>query len=290
MKNPVKRVAAIHDISGFGRVSLTAVIPILSTMGVQVCPLPTAVLSTHSQYDNFEFLDLSEQMKSFIGHWQRLNLEFDAIYSGYLGSPQQVEIVKHIIKIFHKEQQLVVVDPVLGDNGKLYTSFDQTMVNEMKSLIGYADIITPNITEAAFLLGQKLHDNITIEEVKEWIQALSQNGPRIIIITSVPETSTCKRTAVVAYDRKSGRYWKVSCNYLPANYPGTGDSFASVIVGALLQGDSLPIALDRAVHFTSLGVRATFGYNYDSREGILLERILHNLNAPVQLGSYELLD
>jgi len=288
MKNPVQRVAAIHDLSGFGRASLTVVIPILSTMGVQVCPLPTAVLSTHSKFPDFHFVNLTADMPKMIAHWRKLGLQFDAIYSGFLGSPQQVEIVSRFIRDFSQNQPLVVIDPVLGDDGKLYGPLSRQMVDEMRNLIRDASIITPNITEASLLLEKPYPEEIAIHELKEWILALSAQGPEIVIITSVPEMN--EKTAVVAYNKQDNRFWKVLCDYLPANYPGTGDAFASVIVGSLLQGDSLPIALDRAEQFISMGVRATFGYRHNNNEGILLERILGNLRSSVQVSSYEILD
>ncbi len=290
MKNPVPKVAAIHDLSGYGRASLTVVTPILSSMGAQVCPIPTAVLSTHSKFPDFHFVDLTDHMQAIMDHWKALNLQFESIYSGFLGSAKQIEIVARFIDDFKKEDQIVVVDPVLGDNGKLYSVFDEQMVEKMRGLIGHAEIITPNLTEAAFLLGETYHERITEAELKIWLKRLAELGPEKVIITSVPVLENKNKTAVLAYNRKDNRIWKVSCDYLPANYPGTGDAFASVMVGALLQGDSLPLALDRAVHFISYGVRATFGYDYDTREGILLERILHTLDVPVQISSYQLLD
>ena len=154
MKSPVKRVAAIHDLSGFGRASLTVVIPILSTMGVQVCPLPTAVLSTHSKFEDFHFIDLTGEMSDYIRHWKQLGISFDAVYSGFLGSPRQIDIVTDFIDHFSQQDQLVIVDPVLGDNGALYGPLNKDMVTEMQSLIKQADIITPNITEASLLLGK----------------------------------------------------------------------------------------------------------------------------------------
>ena len=290
MKNPVSKVAAIHDISGYGRVSLTAVIPILSAMGIQVCPLPTAVLSTHTQYPDFRLVDLTAHLRSFIQHWKELNIEFDGIYSGFLASPEQIDIVADFIRDFRNRETLVVVDPVLGDNGKMYSSLDEAMITKMQTLITHADVITPNITEAAFLLGQPVEERTNGKWLKDWIVELASKGPSTVIVTSVPETPEKKVTSVVAYNKASNRFWKVSCNYLPANYPGTGDSFTSVVVGSLLQGDSLPIALDWAVQFISYGVRTTFGHAYDPREGIILERILKNLDTPVQLSSYELMD
>ena len=288
MNTPVQKVAAIHDLSGFGRASLTVIIPILSRMGIQVCPLPTAVLSTHSKYNDFHFVDLTEHMPPMIDHWKRLHLEFNAIYSGFLGSYQQIDIVKSFIDDFRRDQQLVVVDPVLGDNGKIYAPLSLDHVKEMRSLIGKADVITPNLTEASLLLDKTFPASISHQQIKEWILELSAKGPEIVIVTSVPESGERGVTSVIAYNRKDERFWKVPVNYLPANYPGTGDAFASVITGSLLTGDSLPIAMDRAVRFTSTGVRATFGYDYNPDQGILLERILDTLMAPVQTISYEL--
>lgn len=287
--NKVKKVAAVHDLSGVGRVSLTVVIPILSSMGFQVCPLPTAVLSSHTQYPHFSFLDLTDEMPRIISEWKRLEVEFDAIYTGYLGSPRQIRIVSDFINDFRREDSLVVVDPVLGDNGKLYTNFDETMVKEMQQLITKANVITPNLTELFCMLDLPYKGENTDEELKQYLRHLSDKGPEIVIITSVPVPGEPHKTSVYAYNRVGNRYWKVTCPYLPAHYPGTGDTFTSVVTGALLQGDSLPIALDRATQFILQGIRATFGYEYDNREGILLEKVLHNLDMPIQSSSYELI-
>ncbi len=289
MNNPVKKVAAVHDLSGCGRVSLTVAIPILSAMGIQVCPLPTAVLSSHTQYPGFSFFDLTNEMTRFVEHWKQLNVKFDAIYSGYLGSPKQSDIVASLIDDFAKDGQLVVVDPVLGDNGRLYASLDKEMVVQMRQLIKKAGVITPNLTELFMLLNKPYKEIVPLTELKEYLVQLAEYGPEIVIVTSIPEDETAKTTSVVAYDKRSKHFWKVSCLYFPAHYPGTGDTFTSVITGSLLQGDSLPIALDRAVQFILMGIRATFGYEYDNREGILLERILPTLQVPVQISSYELL-
>lgn len=288
--NSVPRIAAIHDLSGFGRASLTVVIPILSSMGVQVCPLPTAVLSSHSAYDDFHSIDLTGELQPMIDHWKQLELEFDAIYSGYLGSAGQVDTVMKFIHDFSGNQPLVLVDPVLGDNGKLYSAYTSAMVDKMKELVTLADIITPNLTEAAFLLNEEHQPEIGLKEIKQWALRLADLGPDKVIITSVPDETKNNNTSVVAYNKKDHRFWRVSCDYIPAHYPGTGDAFASVMMGSLLQGDSLPIALDRAVHFISLGVRATFGHSRQPLEGILLEKVLPSLNAPVQISSYQLLD
>ncbi len=259
-------------------------------MGVQVCPLPTAVLSSHSAFPGFHAKDLSEELPEMINHWKRLNIQFDAIYSGYLGAVDQIDMVKDFIRDFAIEDQLVVVDPVLGDNGKLYSSFTEMMVSKMKELVTCAEVITPNLTEAAFLLDEPYNGNISQSELKDWCRRLAKMGPSQVIITSVPDHKKENKTSVIAFNGADNRFWRVSCDYLPANYPGTGDAFASVMVGSLLQGDSLPIALDRAVHFISMGVRATFGHAQSPAEGILIEKVLPSLNAPVQISSYQLLD
>ena len=289
MKRPVPRIAAIHDLSGIGRVSLSSIFPIFSTMGIQVCALPTAVLSSHTQYPGVKHLSLDDQMIDFIAHWKALNMDFDAIYSGYLGSVHQIDIVRDFIDDFKRDDQLVVVDPVMADNGELYATFTDEMVVEMRRLIEKADMITPNLTEAAFLLGEAYPEEISIEKAKQWCLTLAEKGPKIIIITSVPENNG-KKAASIAYHARTKRFWKVSVDYLPASYPGTGDTFTSVLTAAIMQGDSLPIALDRAVNFISLGVRATFGHDYDPREGIMLERVLHTLDGPVQSSSYQIVD
>ena len=209
---------------------------------------------------------------------------------GYLGSPKQAQIVEAFISKFRRENDMVVVDPVLGDNGHLYKGITGEMVTEMKRLVRQADIITPNLTELYYLLDMPSQEHITDAELKKALKALSDQGPSIVIATSVPVSGDPRSTSVYAYNHFGDRYWKVTCPYLPAHYPGTGDTFTSVITGSLMQGDSLPIALDRATQFILQGIRATFGYEYNNLEGIMLEKVLHNLDMPIQVSSYELVE
>lgn len=293
MENIVKKVAAIHDLSGFGRSSLTSIIPILSSMKVQVCPVPTAVLSSHTGgFEGYSFLDLTDYMEQHIAHWKSLNLEFDCIYSGFLGSPKQMKIVADFMDFFGHKNNLTVVDPVLGDNGKLYGTMNNEMVEEMKKLISKADIITPNFTEVTFLLNKPYKKEISESEVKEWLVELANMGPKIVIATSVPDENSHKadrKTNVIAYDKENDVFWKVSCKYIPASYPGTGDAYTSVVIGSLLQGDSLPIAIERGVQFITQCILASYGFKYPNREGVLLERMLDVLKMPTISNSYELL-
>lgn len=211
MRSANPRVAAVHDLSGFGRASLTVVIPILSTMGIQVCPLPTAVLSTHTGgFDNYKFIDLTEHLEEYIRHWDTLGIDFDCIYSGFLGSPRQIDIISGFMERFRRPEQLVIIDPVMGDNGKLYSAIDTQMVEQMKRHIGSADIITPNYTEAVYLLDESYKSKAEEKEIKDWLLRLSDKGPGIVIITSVPDYKSDELTWVMAYNSEDKRFWKES--------------------------------------------------------------------------------
>lgn len=290
MKRSVKRVAAIHDLSGFGRASLTTIIPVLSSMGVQVCPLPTAILSNHTGgFETFSFVDFTDYMQDYIDGWKKIGVEFDCIYSGFLGSERQIQIVSDFIDDFGTKDNMVVVDPVLGDNGELYSTMTHVHVEEMRKLIGKADIITPNFTEVGLLLDEPYKEAVTDEQIKIWLKELSMMGPKVVVATSVPDQGEGKDSNVIAYDRDRDTYWKVQCRYIPASYPGTGDAYTSVMIGSLLDGDSLPIALDKGVQFITQAIKASYGFDYPNREGILLEKVLEVLKMPVVLGGYEML-
>ncbi|MDL2314091.1 pyridoxamine kinase [Desulfovibrio sp. OttesenSCG-928-C14] len=300
--NPVRRIAAVHDLSGFGRTSLTVVIPVFAALGIQVCPLPTAALSSQTGgFDDFSFVDLTAPMHDFLAHWKRLGLRFQAVYSGFLGSPEQCRIVRDCIESCLEEGGLAVVDPVLGDNGVFDPTMTPEMLESMRELVRYAHCITPNFTEAAMLLQEPMPEAAFFqegrrasfaeqEEVKDWLRRLAELGPEIAVITSVPLPGSRRGgSAVMALDKRQNRFWKIDCEYIPAFYPGTGDTFTSVLTAFLLLGESLPMALDRAVQFVTLGIRASFGYDLPTRDGILLEKVLPALRAPLTKSEYELL-
>ena len=285
------RVAAIHDLSGIGRTSLAVAIPILSSMGIQVCSLPTAVLSSETgAFDDFVFVDLTDTMPAFLDHWDRLGMRFEAVYSGFLGSPAQADLVIRCIENNLLPGGLAVIDPVLGDNGVLDPTMTPDPVERMRHLMAHASCITPNLTEAAFLLGEPYPTgSIGVAQLKDWLVRLAAMGPEMVIITSVPLENTPHKSAVAAYQKGRHMFWQIACDYIPAFYPGTGDTFASVITGSLLQGDALPIAIDRAVQFVTLGIRATFGHDIPTRNGILLERVLQSLQVPMTTSTYTIL-
>jgi pyridoxine kinase len=280
MKN-IKRVAAVHDISGFGKSSLTVVIPILSTMGIQVCPLPTAVLSAISEFPETRMNDLTGFMDKVVRHWQELGLKFDAVYSGFLGSPRQVSMVQELISRNTAEQCLIVIDPVMGDNGKLYPVFSTEIILSMQELVRSAQVITPNLTEAAFLLDEKTEQRLSRDCVIDWLHRLADMGPQTVIVTSVPDYDDKSKTCTFAYDKKANEYWKMSCSYLPGNFPGTGDTFTSIITGCLMQGLPLSAAIEKAVSFVYSAIEFSLDYVSDRRQGIYLEPLLPELLKPV---------
>lgn len=280
MKNPIKKVAAINDLSGFGRAALTTIIPILSTMGIQVCPFPTAILSTHTGgFEDCSFVDLTDSLRGYMEHWKNEKIEFDCIYSGFLGSATQVDIIIDFIVDFKSDSNMVVIDPVMGDNGKLYSTMDDNMVSKMRDLVKKADIITPNLTEALYLLGKEHTNTIDEEQVKRMMIELANFGPRIVVITSVPDDILPENINVLAYDKKNNRFYKVTSERIPIDFPGTGDTFTSVLIGKILNGDDLSKAVEKSVEFVSIGIKESITFSYPRREGILLEKVLGKLKT-----------
>ena len=288
MKPTMKRVAAIHDLPFSARASLCSIIPTLSSMGIQVCPVPTAILSTHSGgFREYTFEDLTDTIPAYMAHWKKLNLHFDCIYSGFLGSPVQTQMVADIFDDFADENTLVVVDPVMGDNGGLYSSIPESMVPQMRKLVNKADIIVPNYTEAALLLDEDVKGYRSNEELKEWLRRLSDLGPDTVLITSAPDEERPEMMNVIAYEKESDTYWKVASRLLHDYYPGTGDIFASVMIGSLLKGESLPGAIDWAAQFVSQCIKVSSGYDYERRDGVQLERVLPLLHQDHLINGYE---
>ena len=277
MTSPVPRVMAIHDLAGFGRAALTVVIPILSRMGVQVCPLPSAVYSTHGAFEGHTSLDLSEFMSSCLQHWTSLGIVFDAVYSGFLSNVEQINCLTAYLEHHTNSRQLVLIDPVLGDHGKLYGVTDPRMVVAMRTYIAMADVITPNLTEAALLLGASYNADIDAETLHAWCVRLADMGPDTVIMTSVPAAHTSSELAVLVYRHTGGQFWLQSHEKLPAAFPGTGDTFSSVLLGCLLQGESLPVAISQAMQFVADAIHVTLEHNTPVQEGILLERVLDML-------------
>ena len=268
------RVAAIHDLSGFGRCSLTVALPILSAMGVQCCPLPTASLSTHTGgFEGFTFLDMTDEMPKVAAHWKTLDLGFQAIYSGFLGSERQIGIVADFIRDFRQEDTVVVVDPVMGDHGDVYQTYTPAMCTGTARLAEMADVITPNLTEAALLLGVR-YDELPAGEAgcREIAERLSLDGRRSVVLTGASAEPAL--TGAVCFDAVTGKTDLIQTRRVPREFHGTGDVFASVLTGALVRGAALPEATRQAVEFVRACAQATAQAELPMREGVEFEPLL----------------
>ena len=268
------RVAAIHDMSGFGRCSLTVAIPVLSAMGVQCCPLPTAFLSTHTGgFQGFTFLDMTEEMPRVAGHWKSLGLTFSAIYSGFLGSERQIGIVADFIREFRTPGTVVVVDPVMGDDGQAYQTYTPAMCGGMARLAELADVITPNLTEAAFLLGRDYRELPADEAgLRRVAEELSLGGKRSVALTGA--SLAPGKTGAMCFDARTGRTEAVQTDFIAHPLHGTGDVFASVLTGALVKGVPLVEAAGQAVGFIHACAVRTVEQDLPLREGVDFEPLL----------------
>ena len=270
MIRPAKTVAAIHDLSGVGRCALTVVLPVLSAMGAQACPVPTAVLSAHTAFSGIAVHDLTDFLPAYLAHWQALGLRFDAVYAGYLASPRQAEIVADFLDA--QARALKVLYPVMGDDGALYSGMPSSMPEKWRALCARADVVTPNMTEYALLTGEDYSlAPRTAAQAARMLDALLDMGAQSAVITSVP----LKTGPANIYMRKGDKEAGV-CPFerLDAHYPGTGDLFASVLTGALLQGDGLEGAVLAATAFTRRAVARTMLLPTPVNYGVDLEPLL----------------
>lgn len=275
------RVAAIHDMSGFGRCSLTVAIPILSAMGIQCCPLPTAFLSTHTGgFEGFTFLDMTDELPKVAAHWKSLGLGFQAVYSGFLGSERQIAIVEDFLREFLGVDTAAVIDPVMGDHGTVYQTYTPAMCAGMARLAELADVITPNLTEAALLLGIP-YGELPVGEAgcREIVERLSLDGRRSVVLTGA--STAPELTGAMCFDARTGRTEAVQTRRVPQEFHGTGDVFASVLTGALVQGASLPDAVRQAVDFVRACAERTARADIPMREGVEFEPLLRLLTPPV---------
>ena len=272
-----KRVLAIHDISCFGKCSLTVALPILSAAGIETTVLPTAVLSTHTGgFTGYTFRDLTDDLPAIAAHWKTLGITFDAIYTGYLGSFRQLGLVSRLIDDFRGPETLVCVDPVMADDGRLYPAFGPEFPNGMKQLCRKADIIVPNLTEAALLLGEPCREGpYTPEFVKGALRGLAALGPKSVVLTgvwSVPEKLGC-----ASFDAATGEFRTEETEHISGSYHGTGDVFASALLASLMNGLSLEKSAQTAADFTAGSIRRTRDAGTDVRFGVDFEAGLPEL-------------
>ena len=276
----MKRVLSIQDISCVGKCSLTVALPVISAAGIETAILPTTILSTHTAFEGFTFRDLTDDVQKIVDHWKQQKITFDGISSGYLGTVRQIELAEQIFTDFHREGVLRFVDPAMGDNGKLYAGFDLAFALRMGKLCQKADIIDPNMTEAAFMLDLDYPGEDYDEKfVRELLKRLCGLGCRTAVLTGVSfEKGRC---GVAAYDAETGDYTTFFREHLPVSFHGTGDVFSSALFAALMSGQALPQAMETAVDYTVESIRLTiaypghnwYGVDFESAIPLLLKKL-----------------
>ena len=242
----MKKILTIQDISCFGKCSITIALPVLSAMGIETVILPTAVLSTHTMFKNFVVKDLSDQLIPITNHWKSEGIRFDAIYTGYLGSAEEIEIAERIFEEFKTDDTLIFIDPVMADNGKLYPAFDMEYARQNASLCAKADIIVPNITEACFMTDTEYKEEYDEAYILTLLDRLAKLGSRKVVLTGVSLSEG--KTGIYGLDTETGKTFVYQNDRVNASYHGTGDLFSSVSLGGIVRGlpllDSFRIAAD----------------------------------------------
>ncbi|WP_153722828.1 pyridoxamine kinase [Sporosarcina cascadiensis] len=280
----MKKVAVIQDLSSFGKCSLTAAIPVLSVMGVQACPLPTAILSAQTEYPSYFCDDMTANMPSFIQEWDKLNEHFDGIQTGFITGKEQITHILNFLDLFHKKDTVLLVDPVMGDIGNAYNNFDEELLERMKSLVKHANVITPNLTECCLLTGISYNKLHRYSDEKDFFQAIQEAGVQLcqetgaqVIITGInpPSRSSNESIGNMYIDGKQSVYSSVSFNN--KSYSGTGDLFASVIMGCLMRGETIAQAIPLAETFLTAAIQDTYLANTPAVEGVNFEKFLRLL-------------
>ena len=275
----MKRILTVQDISCVGKCSLTVALPIISAAGVECGVLPTAVLSTHTMFPKFTFCDLTDEIEPITSTFSELDLDFDAIYTGYLGSFRQLELVSAMFDRFRKEDNVIVIDPVMADNGQLYRGFTEEFAEKMAQLCGKADLIIPNLTEASFMLGFEYHPDYDEDYIRYALKKLTGLGCKRAALTGISLEDG--KIGVYYYDSITDSYYSYFNEYLPVSYHGTGDIFASATVGALMRGlsyeDALTLATDYTLECMKLTMadpdRRTYGVNFEEALPMYISRI-----------------
>ena len=269
----LKTVAAINDLSGSSRCSLSVAMPVIAAMGMQCCVLPTAILSNHTGYANYFFEDYTENMQHFADNWQKQNLHFDCIYSGFLGSDKQIEIVENFISDFKSHDTKIVIDPVMGDNGKIYTTYTEKMCKEMKQLASCADVITPNITEACALADMDYPGEFIDEDfARALADKISSMGSKAVVITGIKGGDSISNYVCVGGEGKT-----YTSLITPKYYTGTGDLFSSVLCGLVTKGKDVFEAVEFTTRYVHKVTEYSLAMNMHENEGVCFEKFMREL-------------
>lgn len=250
-----KKIVTVQDISCYGQCSTTIAQPILSAYGVETAILPSAILSTHTAgFGNFTVLDLTDEMPRIINHWKEEKITFDAVYTGYIGDARQFDMIRDMREMLNEGGEMIV-DPAMADHGKLYPALNEDIVAGMRKLVQSADLILPNLTEAAFLLEEEYREYYTEDEVKEMLKKLCQMGPKISILTGVSFEEG--RIGAASYNKETGEYVVYLTTKKEKSYHGTGDAFSAVAIAAYLNGKPMAEVLEEACEFIVKAIEET---------------------------------
>jgi len=269
------RVAAVHDMCGFGKCSLATALPVISSCGVEVCPVPTSILSTNTNFPGFKFIDFTPHMSEFISHLKETGVEFDAVYSGYLGSSIQIEYIKNFVNMF--KPKYVIIDPVMGDNGVIYKTYTTEMCDDMHKLAAIADITTPNITEACRLTNTNYETvDTSYNGIKTLAEKVKSVGAKNVVITGVERGNKLYNCILT-----SDGYFEREIELLPFRMHGTGDLFSSVLTGGILTGHSLVESVDSAAKFVYEVMEYSKTVEGYHERGACFEPLLYKLHGGV---------
>lgn len=271
--NRQKKIAVINDFCGFGRCSLAVSLPIISAKKIQCCPLPTSIFSNHTGFDSFFYTDYTDNMTAYMDEWEKLDLEFDGILTGFLGSAGQIDIVKDFLKRFKRADNTTVIDPVMGDNGKLYPTYSNELASRMSSLLPFADIITPNLTEASILTGTEYKKDVSREELTKLCELLSEMGPEKIIISGIERGEDLENFIF----EKGKEPISVFVHKVGICRSGTGDVFSSIIAANAVNGLDLVSSVRDASDFIAKVLRKTTELGIPKTDGICFEEFLKEL-------------
>ncbi len=273
MHNNQKKIALINDYSGFGRCSVAVQLPIISALKVQCCPVPTSIFSNHTGFKSFFMEDFTDNMQAYIDEWKKLSLKFSGICTGFLGSSRQIDIVHGFIKDFKKEDTIVIIDPVMGDYGKIYKTYTDDMCLRMKELIKYADILTPNLTEACILTDTPYKDKWKTAEVVQIIEKLSAMGPEKVVITGIAQKSfvcnLCYKKGLEPIMLKTHR--------IGTERSGTGDVFSAIIAADAVNGVPFKDSVKKASNFIKLCIEKSIELDIPVTDGVAFEEVLNKL-------------
>jgi len=271
------KIASINDISGFGRCSIAAALPLISKLGVQCCPLPTAVFSNHTGFDSFYFYDFTDHMRSYMAQWKKLDLHFEGIMSGFLGSARQIDIVRDFLEMFNDDKAIVIIDPVMGDYGRLYSTYNDDMCRQMKRLVGYADILTPNTTEACMLTDTEYKDDFSERELLCMARRLSEQGPGKVVITGIDRGKWVEN-----YCYESDGHEHVQRTLKVATQrSGTGDVFSAIVAAGAVKNVPFVDSVETAAEFIRICLLRSEELGIPVTDGVCFEEVIDKLRFDI---------